>query len=102
MTDTIAAQFNPPHPGEFISQTYLLPLQLSARTLASALGVAATSVTRICNGEARVTPEMAVRLEAVLGRGAESWLRMQNAHDLWRVRATLNTDDLRRFDLDAT
>jgi len=91
--------FNPPSPGEFISATYLEPLAISARKFAATLGVATSSVTRILSGDARVSPEMAVRLEAVLGRSAESWLRMQNCHDLWHAREVVSTENLRRLDL---
>ena len=36
---------------------------------------------------ARITEEMAMRLEAVLGKpDASHWLRLQNAYDLWQVR----------------
>ena len=94
MTDAVQPMFNPPHPGEFIAETYLTSLGISARTLANALGVATSSVTRILTGQARVTPEMAVRLEAVLKRSAESWLRMQDAYDLWQARESVDTDDL--------
>jgi len=90
--------FNPPHPGEFITATYLIPLDLSARMIARALGVAASSVTRILTGQARISPDMAVRLEVVLGRSAESWLKMQDAYDLWHARETVSTDGLRRLD----
>ncbi len=44
-------------------------------------------------GTSRVTPEMALRLSKAVGRSAESWLAMQDAHDLWVARQTL---DLRR------
>jgi len=50
-------------------------------------------------GQARVTPEMAVRLEVVLKRSAESWLRMQNAYDLWQAREIVDTDSLHQLDL---
>ena len=98
MTDNIAPVFDPPHPGEFITATYLRPLGVSARSLAASLGVAPTSVTRILSGAARVTPEMAVRLEAVLGRSAESWLKMQGTHDLRAARESVDTKRLARID----
>jgi len=98
MSDTLAPMFNPPHPGAFIATTFLVPLGVSARSLAMALGVAATSVTRLLAGNARVTPEMAVRLEKVLGRSAESWLSMQNAYDLAQARRAIDTDGLRRLE----
>jgi addiction module HigA family antidote len=78
--------YNPPHPGEFISEIYLEPNGLSGRELAESLGVAASTVSRILKGSGRVTPEMALRLSKSLGRSAESWLAMQDAHDLWQAR----------------
>ena len=53
----------------------------------------------VMTGQARVTPEMAVRLEVVLKRSAESWLRMQNAYDLWQAREIVDTDSLHQLDL---
>lgn len=78
--------YNPPHPGEFISEIYLEPNGLSGRQLADSLGVAASTVSRILKGSGRVTPEMALRLSKSLGRSPESWLAMQDAHDLWQAR----------------
>ena len=78
--------YNPPHPGEFISGIYLEPNGLSGRELAESLGVAASTVSRILKGSGRVTPEMALRLSKSLGRSPESWLAMQDAHDLWQAR----------------
>ena len=93
-TEPLKAMFNPPHPGEFLAATYLAELGISARTLASALGVAPTSLTRILNGQGRVTSEMAVRLERVLGRSAMSWMRMQDSYDLWQARQIVNIENL--------
>jgi addiction module HigA family antidote len=80
------AMHNPPHPGEFIWDTYLEPHDLSVRALAASLGVAASTVTRLINGQSNVSPEMALRLSKALGRSAESWLAMQHAYDLWEAR----------------
>jgi addiction module HigA family antidote len=85
--------FNPPHPGEFIAETYLQPLGMSGRELASLLDVSPSTLSRVLKGGSRVTPEMALRLSKALGRSAESWLAMQDAHDLWVARDTV---DLRR------
>lgn len=80
------AMFNPPHPGEFIAGVYLEPNRISGRELAEKLDVAASTLSRILNGTSRVTPEMALRLAKALGRSPESWLAMQDAHDLWEAR----------------
>ncbi len=82
--------YNPPHPGEFITNIYLEPNGISGRELAEKLDVAASTLSRILNGNSRVTPEMALRLAEALGRSAESWLAMQNAHDLWLARRTVS------------
>jgi len=89
------AMFNPPHPGEFITATYLEPLELSGRELASLLGVAPSTLSRVLRGSSRVTPEMALRLSKALGRSAESWLAMQDAHDLWVARGSIDLRHVR-------
>ena len=77
------AMHNPPHPGEFITDIYLEPYGVSGRELADRLDVAPSTLSRVLKGTSRVTPEMALRLAKALGRSPESWLAMQNAHDLW-------------------
>ena len=48
--------------------------------------VAPSTLGRVLKGTSRVTPEMALRLSKAIGRSAESWLAMQDAHDLWQAR----------------
>lgn len=78
--------YNPPHPGEFITDVYLEPNGISGRELAQKLDVAASTLSRILKGTSRVTPEMALRLAKAIGRSPESWLAMQDSHDLWLAR----------------
>jgi len=49
---------NPPHPGEFITEIYLKPNNLSARELAGKLDVAASTLHRVLIGKSSVSPEM--------------------------------------------
>jgi len=98
MTTANAAMYDPPHPGEFITATYLEPFGLSARALASNLEVSASTLTRVLNGSSRVTPQMALRLSRVLGRSAESWLAMQDVHDLWEARMDFDAERLTPVD----
>ncbi|HRN30508.1 MAG TPA: HigA family addiction module antitoxin [Terrimesophilobacter sp.] len=90
---------NPPHPGEFIIDVWMEPFGVSARALATKLGVSASTLTRLLNGQSRVTSEMALRLSKTLGRTAESWLRMQEAHDLWQARQTVDLDAVEVLEL---
>lgn len=84
------AMHNPPHPGEFIAEVYLQPHGISCRDLAARLDVAPSTLSRILKGQSRVTPEMALRLSKAIGRSAESWLAMQDTHELWLARKTVN------------
>ena len=88
---------NPPHPGAFICATYLEPLGISGRELASGLGVAPSTLNRILQQRSGVSPEMALRLSKALGRTPESWLDMQHAYDLWHARKTVRLSEVRRI-----
>ncbi|MCP2071068.1 UNVERIFIED_ORG: addiction module HigA family antidote [Pseudomonas lini] len=74
---------NPPHPGEFIAETYLDPNGISGLELAEKLGITPSTLSRVLKVSSRVTPEMALLLSVALGRSPESWLAMQDAYDLW-------------------
>ena len=84
------AMYNPPHPGEFITDLYLEPNGISGRELATKLDVAASTLSRILKGTSRVTPEMALRLSKAIGPTPESWLLLQDTHDLWVARKHVN------------
>ncbi|MCC2030158.1 HigA family addiction module antidote protein [Microbacterium sp. YMB-B2] len=90
--------YDPPHPGEIIADVYLAEWEMSARELAIELGVAPSTLNRILNRTARVTPEMALRLSKALGASAESWLTMQQAYDLWHARQTVDLAGVRRIE----
>lgn len=88
---------SPPHPGEFITEVYLEPNGISARQMAVSLGVAASTLSRILKGSSRVSPEMALRLSKVIGRSPQSWLAMQDNHDLWVAEQHLNLGSLKKM-----
>ena len=92
----------PPHPGEFITEVYLKPNRLSGRELASKLGVAGSTLSRVLKRASAVSPEMALRLAKVLGRSPESWLAMQYQYDLWRARQRVDLDGVGRMRWTAT
>ena len=53
---------------------------------AKQIGVTRVALSRVLNGKAAISPDMALRLADALGGSAESWLHMQASHDLWRER----------------
>jgi len=78
--------FNPPHPGEIIKELCLEPLGLTVTRAAEALGVSRKTLSAIVNGQAGISPEMAIRLSIAFDTSAESWLNQQAQYDLWLVR----------------
>ena len=90
---------NPPHPVEFITDIFLEPHGISGRELALKLDVAPSTLSRILKGSSRVTPEMALRLSKAIGRSPESWLTMQDAHDLWVARQSVDLKKVVKLNL---
>lgn len=85
---------NPPHPGEFIREVYLEPLDISYRTVAAKLKVAPSTFNRLIKGQSNISSEMALRLSKTLGRSPESWLIMQNNYNLWQAKKKINLDEV--------
>ena len=77
---------SPPHPGEFIKETYIIPLNISLRAAAIKLDVSPSTFSRLIKGEADVSPIMALKLCKAFGRTPESWMLMQAEHELWKAR----------------
>jgi addiction module HigA family antidote len=88
---------NPPHPGEFIRETYIEPFGISVRSLAESLGVSPSTLARVVSTRSAVSPEMALRLSKALGRSAESWLAMQHNYDLWQAKKSADLSDVRKI-----
>lgn len=72
----------PPHPGLSVRHDCLEPLNLTVTEAAQRLGISRKQLSDIVNGHAGISPEMAIRLDKAFGGGAETWLRLQTAHDL--------------------
>ena len=98
---SLMTMHNPPHPGEFIRETYIEPFDISIRSLAENLGVAASTLARVVSERSAVSPEMALRLSKALGRSPESWLAMQDNYDLWQVRKSANLSQVRKIPFEA-
>ena len=86
--------YNPPHPGEFIREVYLKPLNISYRSVALKLKVSPSTFLRLIKCQSNVSPEMALRLSKGLGRSPESWLAMQDNYNLWHAKKTVNLDEI--------
>jgi addiction module HigA family antidote len=76
---------NPPHPGETLKEDVLPALGLTVTEAAEQLGVARVTLSRMINGHAAISADMAIRLAQWLGGSAEIWLRLQLQYDLWHA-----------------
>jgi addiction module HigA family antidote len=70
------------HPGQVLSEEFLLPMGISAYRLAKDIGIPQTRVSQVIKGERRVTADTALRLSKYFGNSAKFWLGLQNDFDL--------------------
>jgi addiction module HigA family antidote len=94
----MARMFNPPHPGLTLRDDVLPALGLNVTQAAEQLGVSRVALSRVLNGRAAISPEMALRIEAWLGkeRGGDArvWLAEQSAYDMWQAEQRLKDTPL--------
>ena len=83
---------NPPHPGEVLKDGVFSDSEMTVTEFAERLGVTRVALSRVLNGRAGVSAEMAVRLAAALGGSAESWLHMQASFDLWQAEKAMRRE----------
>jgi addiction module HigA family antidote len=77
----------PVHPGAILREDVLGELGLSVSEAAERLGVSRVTLSRVIHEHARLSPNLAVRLEAAGVGTARAWLEMQTARDLADERA---------------
>ncbi len=80
---------NPPHPGEVLRDGVFTDTGITVTEFAKRLGVTRVALSRVLNGKAAISADMAVRLAAALGGRAEIWLHMQANYDLWLAEKAL-------------
>ena len=77
---------NSPHPGLSVKVNCLDHHSLSVTEGARVLGVSRTTLSRLINWQAGVSPDMAIRLSKAFGATPDIWIRMQAAYDLAQAR----------------
>jgi addiction module HigA family antidote len=73
---------NPAHPGRILA--YYLEGH-TVTEVATHLGVTRAALSRVLNGKAGVSADMALRLSEAFGTEADFWLRLQMQRDLWEA-----------------
>ena len=76
----------PTHPGAILREDVLPALKMTQTELAQRLGISRLSVSELLHEKRGMTPEMAMRVAKLLNTTPESWLRMQEAVDLWELQ----------------
>lgn len=83
------------HPGEVLREEFLLPLGLSARKIASEIGVPGNRISDILRERRDLSADTALRLGRYFGTGPEFWLNLQTAHDLSKAEASHDYSTIR-------
>lgn len=85
-------QRKPTHPGAVLREDVLPELAWTQGEFASRLMVSRQTVSDLLHERKSITAEMAIRIARALGGTPESWLRMQEALDLWAAEAKFNNN----------
>jgi antitoxin HigA-1 len=94
----LKASMRPPHPGVFIREEVLDELGLSVARAAEVLKVRRATLSDLLNGNAALSPEMALRIEKAFGVNIDTLLRMQAWYDSYSMRQRAGEIDVKRFD----
>ena len=86
--------FDPPHPGSVL-RDYLADVSVTAAAMH--LGVTRAALSRILNGSAGISAEMALLLSEALGTSPELWIGMQSQYDLWQASKNRRRKVVRRL-----
>jgi antitoxin HigA-1 len=84
------AMMAPVHPGRIVKGA-IDELPLSVTDAATVLNVSRPTLSKLINGKAGISPEMAIRLSKTIGSTPGFWLRLQMNYELARVEKRADT-----------
>lgn len=90
--DEMSRMHNPPHPGEVLKDGVFTDSDMTVTDFAERIGVTRVMLSRVLNGRAGISAEMAVRLATALGTSSEMWMHMQANYDLWQAEKNLKRE----------
>ena len=97
-TNETEINMTPSHPGDFVRTEIIEELSLSVTQAAEVLGVRRATLSDLLNGNAALSPEMALRIEKAFDVSMEMLLRMQAWYDAALMRARSSEIDVRRYE----
>jgi addiction module HigA family antidote len=75
----------PTHPGAILREDVLPALAMTQTEFARRLAVSRLTVSELLHEKRGLSADLAIRLGKLTGTTPESWLRMQEALDLWEL-----------------
>jgi antitoxin HigA-1 len=75
------------HPAEVLREDDLVPLKMSARELATAIGVPGNRISDIVRERRAVSADTAIRLGRYFQTTPRFWLNLQQAHELSKAES---------------
>ena len=88
----------PAHPGGFVKSEIVEALELTVTGAARALGVTRAALSAVLNERARLSPEMALRIEKAFGVSMDTLMRMQNSYDIAKARGRAGEIEVALFE----
>jgi addiction module HigA family antidote len=76
---------NPLHPGEILREDVIGAIGLSVTEAAQRLAMSRVALSRVLNGKAGISPDLAVRLDQAGASTAQAWVAMHANYDLWQA-----------------
>jgi addiction module HigA family antidote len=86
----------PVHPGRIVKGS-MTELGLSVTDASRVLGVTRPTISKLVNGRASISPEMAIRLSKAFGSTPEFWLKLQLSYDLAQIEARVGEIKIERY-----
>ena len=84
-SERVSPMWNPPHLGELIRES-MEEVGWSVTETSARLGCERGTLSRLLNGRAGVSANMALALEGIGWGTADHWMRMQASYELAQVR----------------
>lgn len=75
----------PTHPGEVLKVAFLEEMGITIQKLADHFHMTRASLSRVINGHASMSTELAIKLELAGFSKAKFWLDMQTNYNLWKI-----------------
>ena len=85
---------NHPHPGELLKEDVLIPLGIEVTDAARRLSMSRTALSRVINGKAGISPDLAIRLERAGVSTARFWMNLQSNYELGQAALRQQPDVL--------